>query len=159
MKKPITIGVIAVIATILVTSAVDYSAIGAKPIDQIHLQTSTSANDGIVSCPNGDTIELNSGSVRFTEHIENEARGNFEVSDNSATAFAGTLWRGDIQSDQFTFAGLGNESQTLAQFCDESIQIEKSLVTVWGECGEDVTVHFESELGYSGSFTGNVLCV
>jgi len=31
MKKPITIGVIAVIATILVTSAVDFSAIGAKP--------------------------------------------------------------------------------------------------------------------------------
>jgi hypothetical protein len=36
MKKPITIGVIAVIVTILVTSAVDYSAIGAKPIGYSH---------------------------------------------------------------------------------------------------------------------------
>ena len=32
MKKPITIGVIAVIATILVTSAVDFSADAVKPI-------------------------------------------------------------------------------------------------------------------------------
>ena len=159
MKKPITIGVIAVIATILVTSAVDYSAIGAKPIDQIHLQTSTSVNDGIVSCPNGDTIELDSGSISVTEHDSPAHRGNFEVSDGIATAFAVTLWSGNIQSDQFTFTGIGNESQTLAQFCDESLPIEKSLVTVWGECGQDVTVHFEAESGYSGSFTGNVLCV
>ena len=159
MKKPITIGVIAVIATILVTSAVDFSVIGAKPIDQIHLQTSTSVNDGIVSCPNGDTIELDSGSISVTEHDSQAHRGNFEVTDNSAIAFAATLWNGSIQSDQFTFTGIGNESQNLAQFCDESLPIEKSLVTVWGECGENVVVRFESELGYSGSFTGNVLCV
>ena len=35
MKKPITIGVIAVIAAILVTSAVDYSAIGEKPQPEV----------------------------------------------------------------------------------------------------------------------------
>jgi len=34
MKKPITIGVIAVIATILVTSAVDYSADAVKPFKE-----------------------------------------------------------------------------------------------------------------------------
>ena len=33
------------------------------------------------------------------------------------------------------------------------------IITVWGECGEDVTVQFESELGYSDLFTGNVFCV
>ena len=159
MKKPITIGVIAVIATILVTSAVDYSAIGAKPIDQIHLQTSNSVNDGIVSCPNGDTIDLISGSISATEHNSPAHRGNFEMSDSSAIAFGVTLWSGNIQSDQFTFTGIGNESLTLAQFCDVSLPTEQSLVTVWGECGENVVVRFESELGYSGSFTGNVLCV
>ena len=48
---------------------------------------------------------------------------------------------------------------TLAQDCEVPLPIQQAIVTVWGECGEDVTVHFESELGYSGSFTGNVLCV
>ncbi len=158
MKKPITIGVIAVIATILVTSAVDYSAIGAKPIDQFHLET-TGITNGLVSCPNGDTIELDSDHLTFTEHDSPAHRGNFEMSDSSATAFAVTLWSGNIQTNQFTFTGFGNESLELAKFCKEPLQIERSIATVWGECGQDVTVHFESELGYSGSFTGNVLCV
>jgi len=158
MKKPITIVVIAVIATILVTSAVDYSAIGAKPIDQIHLQTTGTIN-GIVSCPNGDTIELNSDRVTFTEHLDNDVRGSFELSDNSATAFGGQLWNGGIQSGQFTFTGIGNESLVLSQFCNTSFPPEKSIVTVWGECGQDVTVNFEAESGYSGSFTGTILCV
>ena len=48
MKKPITIGVITVIAAILVTSAVDYSAIGAKPINQIHLQNGNAIGNGII---------------------------------------------------------------------------------------------------------------
>jgi len=26
-----------------------------------------------------------------------------------------------------------------------------------GECGKDVTVHFEAESGFSGSFTGTML--
>ena len=95
MKKPITIGVIDVIATILVTSAVDYSAIGAKPIDQFHLET-TGISNGEVTCPYGDTIELNSDHLTFTEHDNPAHRGNFEMSDSSSTAFAITLWSGDF---------------------------------------------------------------
>jgi len=158
MKKPITIGVIAVIAAILVTSAVDYSVIGAKPIDQIHLQT-TGTTSGEVSCPNGDTIELNFDRVTFTEHKENDVRGSFEISDNSAIAFGGQLWNGKIKSGQFSFTGIANESLNLSQFCDTSFPPERSILTVWGECGKDVTVHFEAESGFSGSFTGTILCV
>jgi len=159
MKKPITIGVIAVIATILVTSTVDYSAIGAKPIDQFHLETASGLNDSVFSCLNGDSIELTEGSVTFTEHDNPGHRGNFHLSDNSATAFGATLWSGNIQSDQFTLTGIGSLSQPLAQFCNEIWPGDLSIVTVWGDCGQDVTVQFESELGYSGSFTGNILCV
>ncbi len=159
MKKPITIGVIAVIATILVTSAVDFSAIGEKPIDQFHLETSGVLTDNEFSCPNGDTIDLFRGGVTFTEHDSPGHRGNFSLFDNSVNEFAATLWSGNIQSNQFSFTGIGNPSQPLAQFCDEPWPGDRSIVTIWGECGNDVTVHFESELGYSGSFTGNVLCV
>jgi len=157
MKKPITIGVIAVIATILVTSAVDYSAIGAKPIDQFHLET-TGITDGIVSCPNGDDIELTRGSVHFTEDIEGDKGGYFQ--DNGVSrAFGVTLWNGSVQSNQFSFTGIGNASTDLTADCNETMPVERTIVTVWGECGQNVTVHFDSELGYSGSLTGNVLCV
>ena len=58
MKKPITIGVIAVLATILVTSAVDYSAIGAKPQTQPEPAESTyvlfaGVTDATLTCEDG----------------------------------------------------------------------------------------------------------
>jgi len=159
MKKPITIGVIAVIATILVTSAVDYSAIGAKPIDQIYLQTSGSENDGEMTCPNGSTVETSNGSVSFNERNDSVSGSFGMASSVGQKQFVTTLWNGNIQSGQFTFTGIGNENSEFLQFCGLSFPVEQTLVTVWGECGNDVTVHFESELGYSGSFTGNVLCV
>jgi len=159
MKKPITIGVIAVLATILVSSAVDYSAIGAKPIDQFHLETSRSTNEGIFFCPNGDSIEFPNGSLSFTEHDDPGDRGRLHQGDNTSKEFGATLWNGNVQSNQFSFTGIGNPSQDLAQFCSEVWPEHRSIITVWGECGEDVAVHFESESGYSGSFTGNVLCL
>jgi len=54
MKKPITIGVIAVIVTILVTSADDFSAIGEKPTNEIYTQGRATGN-GEVVCPDGFT--------------------------------------------------------------------------------------------------------
>ena len=161
MKKPITIGVIAVIAAILVTSAVDYSAIGAKPLDQIHLQTANSNADGIIHCPNNDTLVTDVVSFVFTEHIENDDRGRLDQISNvegPQENFSVRLWSGFIQSNQFTFTGIGGADPDLADFCSTNFP-DSSVVTVWGECGEDTIVQFESENGYSGSFTGNVLCV
>jgi len=54
MKKPITIGVIAVIATILVTSAVDFSADAIKPI----------MPPQSVACPVGNSKIVTSYEVR-----------------------------------------------------------------------------------------------
>jgi len=162
MKKPITIVVIAVIATILVTSAVDYSAIGAKPLDQIHLETASGINNGIISCPNGDTIIADAGSVRYTEFIEAGNRGRFILQNNLQQPqefYSVTLWTGEIQSGEFVFMGIGNSNFNLTEFCDIPFPAQRTIVTVWGECGEDVTVHFEAESGYSGSFTGTIICV
>jgi hypothetical protein len=162
MKKPITIGVIAVIAIVLVTSAVDYSAIGAKPIDQIHIETASSDGVGIISCPNGDSVQTESSSIWFTEHDVEDPRGSFgqfhSLPLDPQQSVSGTLWSGNVQSDDFILTGIGSVSFGFADFCEEGFP-ENSIITVWGECGEDVTVHFELELGYSGSFTGNVLCV
>jgi len=162
MKKPITIGVIAVIATILVTSAVDYSAIGAKPIDPVHLQNGNVVGNGIIFCPNGDTLVTDGGSVNFTEHIENDPRGNFNIQQNNAGPqkfYSITLWTGEVQSGKFAFTGIGSADFDLAVLCDTPVPFHNTIATVWGECGNNETVHFESEDGYSGSFTGNILCV
>jgi len=32
-------------------------------------------------------------------------------------------------------------------------------ITVWGFCGEDVTINFETNTGYKGSSVGTVVCV
>jgi len=160
MKKPITIGVIAVIATILVTSAIDYSAIGAKPVDQVHLETSGVTN-GIVLCPNGSVIETQQNHVSFTENFVENNRGQMFQTSVILTPdeqFHVQLWGGDIQSGQFTMTGIGSANQHLADFCGEQPH-EQTVVTIWGDCGINGMTHFESELGYSGSFTGNVLCV
>jgi len=160
MKKPITIGVIAVIATILLTSAVDYSVIGAKPIDPIHLELANAGMEGMVSCPNNDTIETQLNILSFTEPINEGKRGDFLMQDTSGSAkwFKTFIWGGEVQSNQFALKGIGFANPGLAEFCGETF-VERTIVTIWGECGQDVTVSFESELGYSGSFTGNVLCV
>jgi len=164
MKESITIGVIAVIATILVTSAVDYSAIGAKPIDQIHLELSGGLNEGTIVCPNGNEIDTNVGSLSYTEHIGEFLGGGFDMTHTTFTIpppdlrYSGNLHNGEVQSDKFSFAGIGSADDDLAGFCNDSVN-QRSTFVVWGECGNNVTVHFESEEGYSGSFTGNVLCV
>ena len=160
MKKPITIGVIAVIATILVTSAVDYSAIGAKPIDQFHLEV-TNVSDGILSCPNGDSRETFGGFIRFTEYHIEDRKGDFApivISPNNQEQFRADLWSGNIDSNKFMLTGIGFANSDLAKFCDEA-SFDRMVITVWGDCGREVTTHFETDLGYSGSFTGNALCV
>jgi len=161
MKKPITIGVIAVIATILVTSAVDYSAIGAKPIDSSHLDVQ-GTGDGVITCPNGDTVATVGGFVRYTEYPTKEGeRGEFvltEISPNNRKQIQADLWSGSIDSNKFMLTGIGFGFFELANFCNESSS-DRPVITVWGNCGRDVTIQFETDLGYSGSFTGNALCV
>ncbi|MDH3611245.1 MAG: hypothetical protein OEM79_05730 [Nitrosopumilus sp.] len=157
MKKPIIIGVIAVIATIIVTNIVDFSVEAEQPNKQIRLQTSHSQNDGIISCPNNESIETSFSRMVFTEHDGLDSRGTFIQHDNPRT-FSGDLWSGKIQADKFAFTGIGFTSTDLAQFCGTDAG-EVFEMRIWGKCGQDVTIHFDSDLGYSGSFTSNVLCV
>jgi len=159
MKKPITIGVIAVIATILVTSAVDFSVDAKQPNEQIRLQTSGSENAGLISCPNGDTFQTGINIIHFTEHEGFDERGDLRFEENPGRkSFQASLWSGKIQADRFAFTGVAFTNTDLAQFCGTDSG-EVFEMRIWGKCGQDVTVHFESDLGYSGSFIGNLLCV
>jgi len=162
MKKPITIGVIAVIATILVTSAVDYSAIGAKPTHEIHAQGRANGNGEIV-CSDGSTktTEQIIFDLRFSKELLGN-KGQFlaigSVGQNENFDAGGTLYNGSIDSQSYMFQGIGSVHPRLATLCSLEFN-ELQGFTVWGECGRDVVINFETDLGVSGTSTGTVICV
>ena len=65
---------------------------------------------------------------------------------------------GEIKSGSFQFTGIGNPDAELQSFCGEPAII-LDVITVWGDCGDDATINFESESGYTGTFTDKVVCL
>ncbi len=161
MKKPITIGVIAVIATILVTSAVDFSAIGAKPTNEVYAQGNTRFNGEIV-CPDDSTKVP--GDVFFSVSFEEDEVGNkglflaIDQGVNPQSEVRATLYSGSIESGSYMFKGVGNANQHFNDVCGITPFVLDE-VTVWGQCGEDVVINFETEDGITGTSTGTVVCV
>ena len=161
MKKPITIGVIAIIATILVTSAVDYSAISAKPTNQVYAE-GTSRDNGESVCPDG--ITKLSGNIQFIlsfNEDETSQKGLFLAFTQQIqpqSELRSSLWTGSIDSGSYIFKGVGNENQQLANTCGTDFR-ELDEYTVWGKCGHDVVINFEVDNGISGTSTGTVICV
>jgi len=161
MKKPITIGVIAVIATVLVTSAVDFSAIGAKPTNEVYAQGNTRFNGEIV-CPDDSTKAP--GDVFFSVNFEEDEVGNkgsFFAGDsgvNPQSSVSAKLYAGSIESGSYMFKGVGQANAQLNDIC-EITPFFPDEITVWGQCGEDVVINFETEDGITGFSTGTVACV
>ena len=160
MKKPITIGVIAVIATILVTSAVDYSVIGAKPIPQLFAEGRATVN-GDIFCPDGFTPVP--GDVVMSLVFTEDRLGSKGVFSTSTTVInppgmSATLYNGDVDSGEYLIKGVGKPGFHMGELCglDPSVPDE---VTIWGQCGEDVVINFETEDGITGFSTGTVACV
>jgi len=161
MKKPIIIGVIAVIATILVTSAVDYSVTSAKPINEVYAEGNSRANGEII-CPDGNTKIP--GDIYFNLHFnedETRQKGSFSAVNQGIqdqSSLSSSLWTGSIDSGSYMFKGVGNENQQLGNLCGTEY-LEKDEYTVWGKCGHDVVINFETDSGISGHSTGTVVCV
>ena len=160
MKKPIIIGVIAVIATILVTSAVDFSAIGEKPTTQIFAQGRAVGN-GEVVCSDGFTEVP--GDIVFNlifSQEEIDFKGSFGTSTTvpSPPGLDVVLRVGSIDSGNYLFKGIGFPNDQLVALCSIDSGVPQTF-TVWGECGRDVVINFETDLGISGHSTGTVLCV
>jgi len=161
MKKPITIGVIAVIAIVLVTSAVDYSAIGAKPTNEVYAQGGSRSNGEIV-CPDGFTKAPGDVffSVSFSEGILGE-KGRFFAGDsgvNPQSSVSAGLFNGSIDSGTYMFKGVAQVNEQLNNICGIT-PFFTDEVTVWGQCGEDVLINFETEDGITGFSTGTITCV
>ncbi len=65
---------------------------------------------------------------------------------------------GSIDSGNYLFKGIGNPNPNLGILCNIDSSIPHEF-TVWGKCGRDVVINFETDLGISGHSTGTVLCV
>ena len=167
MKKPIAIGVIAVIVavgSVLAVGVLQTTVDAEKPLSAIKLELKTGFNSGTIICPNGDEIDTNIGDLRYTEHIGEFIGGSFSMTHTTFNhppppeRFESSLSNGNVDSDKFRLFGVGIADAGLIDFCNEA-ESEKTKIVVWGNCGEDVLVRFESDLGYSGSFTATAFCI
>jgi len=167
MKKPITIGVIAVIATILVTSAVDFSADAEKPNQTIYAQGDT-RTIGTMKCPDGSEVPMFEPFAHFNfgELIIGQ-KGNFGFHSASGgqivqSSLSGQLFNGNVSEDSYRVTGVASPDSDYLTGCglpfDQPVTTE---IVIWGECGEDGTgkINYETVKGYSGSFEGTVICI
>jgi len=65
---------------------------------------------------------------------------------------------GSIDSGSYMFKGVGNANQHLNDLCGITPFVLDE-VTVWGQCGENVVINFETEDGITGTSVGTVVCV
>jgi len=164
MKKQYSFAIISAVVGVMIVGILLSTVEAEKPIPAIVLELKTSLNAGTIVCPNGSEVVTTVGSLTYTEHIGEFLGGNFRMSDTTFThppdpkEFAGSLLNGDVDSDKFRLLGTGFADAELADFCNE-IAPEKTKFVVWGKCGEDVLVRFESDLGYSGSYTATAFCI
>ena len=164
MKKQYSFSVISAVVAVVVVGILLTTVDAEKPIPAIYLELKTSLNAGTIVCPNGSEVVTTVGSLSYTEHIGEFLGGNLRMSDTTFThppdpkEFSGRLLNGDVDSDKFRLFGTGLADAQLAEACNETAN-EKTKFVVWGKCGEDVLVRFESDLGYSGSYTATVFCL
>ena len=161
MRKPIIIGLIAVITIILVTNVVDFSVTSAKPTNEIYAE-GRSLDNGEIVCPDGNTKLTSKIAVSFYfNEDETRNKGEFSAFDqdvNPQSSVRSDLWSGSIDSGSYMFKGVGNENFQLADVCGTDVR-EHDEYTVWGKCGDDVVINFETDSGISGSFIGKVVCI
>ena len=77
---------------------------------------------------------------------------------NPQSSVSANLYAGSIESGSYMFKGVGNANQHFNDVCGITPFVLDE-VTVWGECGEDVLINFETEDGITGTSTGTVACV
>ena len=164
MKKPITIGVIAVIASILVTSAVDFSVDAEKPTKTIYAEGRT-INTGTMKCPDGSDLPTNKpfSNFNFGELVIGQ-KGNFgffSSSTNQASLQGGGLFNGKVSENSYRVVGVATHNGEYRNECGISDENQRTEIVIWGKCGEDGigTINYQTVRGDSGSFKGTVICI
>jgi len=123
-----------------------------------------SEKNGELICPNG-VDKLTSADIRLSLNFGEELvnlKGTFDaetfLGPSPQKRYSATLFNGQITSDGFLVTGIGSPDDELVNFCGEPA-IPSDVIRIWGECGNSATVNFESDSGYSSTFTDKVVCL
>ncbi len=163
MNKTAIFSTIIAVTIVAVIFASEQLADAQKSEKEIFLRV-FSDNNGELVCPNG-IDKLSPPDIRMSLSIDEQSigvKGQFDARTAFGPApqkeFGATLFNGEIKSGSFRVTGIGTPDAELQSFCGEPAII-LDVITVWGDCGDDATINFESESGYTGTFTDKVVCL
>ena len=154
--------IIGVVAIILSSFEWNETIGGAEPLEPLYIQGQTRDNGEIV-CPDGETKETERifAHLSFSEdEIGNKGRFSMNTQgSNPQRSLSAQLYNGNITSDDYQVYGVAQINEALANQCGLEDYLYPMEITVWGLCGEGVTINFETNNGFKGSSVGTVVCV
>jgi len=157
----IVVGTIAIILSSYEWDEMNMNIDGAEPLEPLYIQGHTRDN-GEITCPDGttkDTARIFS-SISFAQDMLGE-KGGFGINtqdSNPQRGISSRLFNGNITSSDYQVYGVAQISESLANQCGITWP-DLTKITVWGLCGEGVTINFETDNGIKGSSVGTVVCV
>ena len=167
MKKAIIPAIIIVGAIAIILSSYEWddknmNIDGAEPLDPLFV-TGTTRDNGEIICPDGKTKETERifAYLSFSED-EIGSKGMFSMNtqgSNPQRSLSAQLYNGNITSGDYQVYGVAQINEALANQCGLDDYLFPMEITVWGLCGEGVTINFEINNGFKGSSVGTVVCV
>ena len=101
-------------------------------------------------CANG---VLSTATIDFSaQKSKGIVQGNFSIFGPAAQKF-GSLNNGTINGSSYSLQGFVTFEQ-----CGSTVFQNVGTVTLYGQCGTAVVIHYQDTLGQRGDFIGNVAC-
>ena len=164
MNKAIIPAVIIVGVVIIILSSfqsdMDMKIDGAESLEPLHVEGMTRDNGEIV-CPDGktkDTSRIFSSLVFSEDRLGNKGVFSIFTQDSLQRGISSQLYNGNVTSGEYQVYGVAQINEKLANQCGVT-RPDLNGITVWGLCGEGVTINFETNNGFKGSSVGTVVCV
>jgi len=169
VNKAIILAVIAVGITAIAFSSfglddmnINMKISDAEPLEPLHVEGMTRDNGEIV-CPDGETKETSKifSSLVFSKDLLGN-KGTFSMAtqdnDSQRRIFA-SLYNGNVTSSDYHVYGVAQINEQLHKQCNFAGFQYLMEITVWGLCGEEETINFETNSGYKGNSIGTVICI
>jgi len=162
VNKAIIPAVIVVGVAAIILSSFEWNETidGAEPLEPLHVEGMTRDN-GEIMCPDGktkDTSRIFSSLVFSEDRLGNKGVFSIFSQDSPQREISSQLYNGNVTSGEYQVYGVAQINEELANHCGVTWP-DLNGITVWGLCGEGVTINFETDNGFKGSSVGTVVCV
>ena len=160
MKKTITISTATIVTIIIILGIIGLSDMESERPNEIYI-VEREEPDGEIVCPNGVKIVPADfvSSLRFSEE-ESGVKGRFSATSLTANSpeLIATFSKGNLESGNYSFKGEGFFNSNLSILC--SLDTTNAWeITVWGKCGIEVLIKFDTDIGISGTAMGTAYCI